>query len=158
MIKFLQTLGGAPSVVLTMALTVALTVAMAGQGALAAPASTGGGEPAPAGKPAKKRAAPEPVAPVVVAGVRYEPLLNGRARGLGQNGGVLLARDATSGAELYTLQVYTITYAANMEADKQDVHIASLSAGPDGRTLLVADERGRRYRVDIASRAVTPDR
>lgn len=141
-----------------LALAVVLQGLMTGPGLAAAPASAAQGQTAPAGKPAKKRAAPEPVAPVEVAGVRYEPLLYGRARGLGQNGGLLVARDAASGTELHTIRVYAITYVAHMEADKQDVHIAELSLDPDGRTLRVTDERGRHYRVDTRSRAVTPGR
>lgn len=104
---------------------------------------------------AKKRAAAPVVEPVQVGAVRYEVLAFGKARGGSQNGGELLARNAKSGAELYTLRVYTITYAANIEADKQDVHIADLALDADGKTLLVADERGRRYRVDTQTRQVT---
>jgi hypothetical protein len=105
---------------------------------------------------AKKRAAPPVVEPVVIGSVRYEALLNGKARGLGQNGGDLVARDAASGAELYTLRVYTITYAPNLEADKQDVYITELAVDADGRTLRVTDERGRRYRIDTRTRSVAP--
>lgn len=104
----------------------------------------------------KKRAPPPEVEPVVIGKVRYEPLLNGKVRGLGQNGGDLVARDVATGKELYTLRVYTIRYAANMEADKQDVFISDLAADRDGRTLLVTDERGRRYRIDTQTRSVAP--
>lgn len=112
--------------------------------------------PAAARTAAKKRAAPPVVEPVVLGGVRYEVLSGGKARGLGQNGGDIVARDPASGAELYTLRVYKISYAANIEGDKQDVHITELVADADGKTLRVTDERGRHYRLDTRTRTVTP--
>ncbi|WP_189052434.1 hypothetical protein [Aliidongia dinghuensis] len=118
------------------------------------------GASGPAGtapRPMKKRAGPPEVAPVVIGSVRYEPLLGGKARGLGQNGGDIVARDAKTGAELWTLRVYKIDYAANMEPDKQDIYITSLDVAPDGRSLLVTDERGRRWRVDTEARTATPE-
>jgi glucose/arabinose dehydrogenase len=113
-------------------------------------------EPAPSPRVAKKRAPPPEVAPVVIGSVRYEPLLDGKARGRGQNGGDLVARDAATGAELWTLRVYPIAYAPNLEADKQDVFIVDVAAAGDGRILLVTDERGRHYRVDTLTRTVAP--
>ena len=106
---------------------------------------------------AKKRAGPEPVEPVVVGGVRFEAPSDGKAKGLGQNGGFVVAHDAASGAELWTAKVYTITYAANMEGDKQDVFIIDMKPSPDARALLVADDRGRRWRIDLATHAVAQD-
>jgi hypothetical protein len=106
---------------------------------------------------AKKRAGPEPFEPVVVGGVRFEAPVDGKAKGLGQNGGFVLARDAASGAELWTAKVYAITYAANMEGDKQDVFIIEMKPSADARALLVTDDRGRRWRVDLATHAATRD-
>lgn len=131
--------------------------------ALALPALASGPAPAvvaqaPAAAPrsAKKRAGPPEVPPVVVGKLRYEALLGGKARGLGQNGGDLLVRDAASGAELYTLRVYELSYKPGMEGDKQDVFITDLALDAEGRGLLVTDERGRRWRVDLVSRRSTP--
>lgn len=107
---------------------------------------------------AKKRAAPEPVEPVVIGNVRFEAPFNGKARGLGQNGGIVTALDASTGAELWSVVVYPITYAPNLEADKQDVFIIDMAASPDGKALIVSDERGRRWRVDLATRTAGPDK
>jgi hypothetical protein len=105
-------------------------------------------------RPAKKRAAPAVVEPVVAGGVRYEPLLGGKSLGLGQNGGDIVARDAATGTELWRLRVYTIEYRPNLEADKQDIFISEMSLAPDGVSLSVTDERGRRYRVDTRTKSV----
>lgn len=110
-------------------------------------------EPAPA--PTKKRAAPEPVAPLVIGNVRYEVVPWGRTRGLRQDGGVIRAVDANTGRELWLLQVYTLQIDPRMETDKQEVFITQLSADPDGRGLFVDTERGARHRVDLSTRRVT---
>ncbi len=106
---------------------------------------------------AKKRAGPEPVDPVVIGAVRFEAPADGKAKGLGQNGGFVVAHDAASGAELWTAKVYAIAYKANMESDKQDVFIIEMKPSPDARALLVTDDRGRRWRVDLATHAAAPD-
>lgn len=107
---------------------------------------------------AKKRAAPETVEPVVVGNVRYEAIVDGKARGLGQNGGILAAVDTGTGAELWLTVVYPIAYKPNLEADKQDIFITEIVASPDGKALIVTDERGRRWRVDLATRKSGPDK
>ena len=105
----------------------------------------------------KKRAGPEPVDPVVIGALRFEAPADGKAKGLGQNGGFVVAHDAATGAELWTAKVYAIAYKADMEADKQDVFIIEMKPSPDARALLVTDDRGRRWRVDLASHAAAPD-
>lgn len=120
--------------------------------------------PGPAGtsaatgsRAAKKRAAPEPVDPVTIGNVRYETPLNGKARGLGQNGGHVVAIDARTGAELWLVTVYPVAYVPNMEADKQDIFIIDMAPSHDGKALIVSDEKGRRWRVDLATHAAGPD-
>lgn len=104
-------------------------------------------------RPEKERSEiPEPAA-VTSAGVRYEALPWGKARGLGQNGGYIAAYDAASGRELWLLKVYDVTYDGEREDDKQDVFIESLRLQGKG-TLVVTDERGGVYRVDLARRSV----
>ncbi len=106
---------------------------------------------------AKKRSAPDPVDPVVIGDVRYEAPPWGKASGQGQNGGVVVAHDAATGAELWSAKVYTIAYKPDLEADKQDVFIIDMKPSPDGKALLLADDRGRRWRLDLASHVAGPD-
>ena len=95
---------------------------------------------------------PEP-SPVTLGGVRYEAVLWGKARGLGQNGGYIGAYD-TAGRELWLLKIYDVKYDGEREDDKQDVFISDISA--DGESALrISDERGGEYRVDLQRRAVT---
>jgi len=103
---------------------------------------------------AAKRAGPPRVAPVTVSGLVFRPIPWGRERGWGQNGGYIGAYDAVSREELWTLRVYPVAYDPGLEEDVQDVFIEKMTAGPRAGELTVVDERGRTYRVDVASRQV----
>lgn len=102
---------------------------------------------------AKERAEPPEPAPVVIDGIRYEAVLWGKSRGLGQNGGLIEALDEQSGESLWVLKVYDIDYSVDMEPDKLDLFIEELAAdGPDA--LRVVNEHGRRYRIDLRDHTV----
>lgn len=103
----------------------------------------------------KKRSGPEPVAPVRIGNTRYESLPFGKARGLEQNGGYIVAYDEGSGRELWTLKVYNVTYDPDMEDDKQDVFITALTFDKSRHRLLIENEEGNRFAVDLVSRAVS---
>jgi hypothetical protein len=102
-----------------------------------------------------KRRAPVPVAPVVFAGVRYEAAPWARIKGLDQTGGIVTAFDDKSGAELWKMAVYKISYNADKEADVQDVFITSLRLSSDGKELEVTDELERHFTIDLSSRTIT---
>jgi len=102
-----------------------------------------------------KRLAPDPVAPVSFEGRRYEAMPWGKARGLGQNGGYVAAIDEASGRELWVQRIYAIHYDRGLEGDKQDVFITGLTLLPAAHALLIENERGARYRLDLRTRKVT---
>jgi hypothetical protein len=104
----------------------------------------------------KKRLAPEPVEPVSFEGRRYEALVFGKARGLGQNGGHVVAIDEATGRELWVQRIYRIRYDRGLEADKQDVFITGLTLLPSAHALEIENERGARYRLDLRTRQVAP--
>lgn len=106
---------------------------------------------------AAKRAGPKPVAPVVMGHVRFEAPPWAKAAGQDQNGGVVVAHDVATGAELWSARVYTVTYDADLEGDVQDIFIADMQPSPDGKSLRVTDERGRHWRLDLASHRSAPD-
>lgn len=108
----------------------------------------------PAAAQKKDRAAPREVSPVVLEGRRYEAPHWGKSRGLPQNGGYVAAIDPASGRELWLTRIYRVGYERGREGDKQDVFITGLEAEPGGRGLLISDERGRRYRLDLRTRKV----
>jgi hypothetical protein len=110
---------------------------------------------AASGQPVKERSeAPEP-APVQHQGVRYEAIQWGKTHGLGQNGGYVQAVDAANGGILWIHRIYRIAYDPAKEQDKQDRFITRLAIGPRGESLLVDDERGGRYVLDLRTHRVT---
>lgn len=104
----------------------------------------------------KKREAPRPVSAVHLDGIRYEPVVFGTARGLSQNGGYIAAIEEQSGQELWVQKVYDIAYDETMEGDKQDVFVTGLAIDKNKRLIVVDNERGERFVVDIDSRRVAP--
>lgn len=113
-----------------------------------------------------KRAAPPDVWPVVYNGVRYVALrsrvvewrdvnngyMSWTDEKLDQNGGYIEARDEKTDALLWRLKVYTVAHNAALERDVQDVFIKSMEIR-DG-ALIVVNERGDRFSVDLKDRKV----
>ena len=108
------------------------------------------------GMPKPKRLGQPDVEPVTIGKSRFEVLRKSRARGFDQNGGVIAAIDPGSGKEQWTLKVYTIEYVPKLETDVQDIFITAFAKSADGKNLLVTDERGRRFEVDVAARSAKP--
>ncbi len=102
----------------------------------------------------KKRAEPELLPPIVLGNTRYEAPLWGKSRDLAQNGGHVVAVNSLTGEELWVVALYEITYDPDMEEDKQDIFLISLKLDKKKSKLLVEDERGRKYALDIFSRKV----
>lgn len=105
--------------------------------------------------PRAKRVPPAEVPSLIVGDLRIDVIHWGRDEGFGQNGGVLRAVDTTTGATAWTLKVYEIAYDQHLESDVQDIFITSLRKPWLRNHLLVGDEQGRHWRVDLATRAVT---
>lgn len=103
----------------------------------------------------KERAEVPEALPVVLGGLRFEAPLWTRSRGLPQNGGYIVAIDVATGAERWIVKVYDALPGDGKEADKQDVFIAELRPAADAHALLVTDERGRRFRLDLRTHSVT---
>lgn len=111
--------------------------------------------PVAAQAPAKKRGPPPPPPAVTAGGTRYAAVPRARDRGLDQAGGWLAAIDIASGRELWLVKLYETGTDPDMETDKQDVFIRDLRLVDGRRALVATDERDRRFRVDLATRAVT---
>ena len=100
-----------------------------------------------------KRAPPRAVSPVVHEGVRYEaPHFSNPC---GQNGGCIVASDATSGAPLWNLKVYCTHDDPGLETDVQDVFITSITL--DQGRLALTNEKSLRFAIDLSTRSVTGD-
>lgn len=104
----------------------------------------------------KKRTSPGMVEPVRLDGVRYEPMGSGKVRGLEQNGGYVAAIDERSGEELWVRKIYDVEYDDEIEEDKQDVFITGLTVDMAKRVVLVSNERGERFALNVDLRTVEP--
>jgi hypothetical protein len=92
-----------------------------------------------------KRPPPKVVKPVTVAGVTFSAP--------GWPIGIVIATDAPSGRELWRQRIYTVRYDRTLEQDVQDVFITSLKIR--GNVLLITNERGERFELDLSTRKVT---
>lgn len=90
---------------------------------------------------------------ITQGGIRYEQVKNGLLAGLDQMGGYLLAKDDVSGELLWTLKVYDNQRQAGKEGDAQDVFFKSIQLQSNG-SLLIENERGKRFIVDLGARTV----
>lgn len=106
------------------------------------------------GLPEASRAAPPMVPPVTHAGIRYEQLDDERLPGIDPDANYVVARDAGSNAVLWTLQVYRTEVVPGLETDVQAVYFKSMRLSDDAAQLLIEDEIGRHFVVDLAARTV----
>jgi hypothetical protein len=96
---------------------------------------------------------PPPIAPLVREGIRYERRIGGDADP--QVGGLLSASEDATGRALWTLAVYDNRRDPALEGDAQDVFFREMRFEPDG-SLLIVNERGERFSVDVRARTSTP--
>jgi len=106
------------------------------------------------GMPAGKRVGPKDVNPITADGVRYEVLHWGRDRGLDQNGGYIVAKDAVSNKELWLAKIYTIDYKPKLETDVQDLFITAIELANDKKSLKITDEDNRQFTLDLSTQKV----
>jgi hypothetical protein len=93
-------------------------------------------------KIAAKRRAPASVSSVLLDGVSYS------------KEGMSSIRATRNDEFLWEVKVYEVQYNRYLETDVQDVHINLLQLDQSRENLLVGDEAGRRYFVNIASQSV----
>jgi len=72
-----------------------------------------------------------------------------------QNGGFIEAHDPRNQERLWRIQVYKTPYIPNLEQDIQDVFIKSLSYDKVHRLLIVSDEKGRLFILNLKNQRVT---
>jgi len=101
--------------------------------------------------PAPSRPSAPEVPPVVHQGVRYAQDRHDDSAG-DQPGGYLAATDVDTGARLWRIKVYNIAKGP-AGAPVQALYFRSLRLAPGGTALLVENEAGGVYEVDLATHA-----
>jgi hypothetical protein len=102
-------------------------------------------------RPNASRRPPAQIAPVELDGVRFEQVLDTTGIDTQDHNGWLRATSIASGEVLWTRQIYAIAYDPTKPRGVQRVYFKSLSASSDGKSLLVENEAGTRFRVDAAT-------
>jgi hypothetical protein len=110
--------------------------------------------------PEKKRDGPPRARPIIHKGVRYSAeTITEETWGsdpLPPTASVrVVARDPESDAILWQQELFEIRYDPHMERDKQDVVVTSLGVNLFGSKLKIADEKGRRWEIDLKSHALS---
>ena len=106
-------------------------------------------------QPSASRPPPPNVRPVKHEGIRYEQDLDSPAQG--GLGGHLIAKDQKSGKTLWTLKVYDVKDESASGVDRIGLYFRSMKLAPGGKELLIVDEAGRRFTVDLVARRVTSE-
>lgn len=106
------------------------------------------------GESDKKRREPAAVPAIEANGLRYEAVLFGTPFGYDQDGGIVAARDNSTGRLEWTQRIYAVADDHSIEADKQDVFISALELSPNGQQLLITNERGARFTIQLSDRSV----
>jgi hypothetical protein len=92
-----------------------------------------------------KRGAPVEVKSVTHEGIQYTVPLKL---------GVIEAKDIKSDKALWKKRIYKISYIKNLEKDVQDVFIKSLKISNDKKMLIIINEDGNTYHLDLKTNEV----
>lgn len=98
---------------------------------------------------------PPQVAPVEHAGVRYEQDTKRQSQPDAQRGGWLVARDAVSGAQLWSVQLYANPYDAASPVGSPPRWFTRMRLAAGGTALEIEDDIGTQFTVDIGTRGVS---
>ena len=100
------------------------------------------------------RAAPPVVPFVTFEGIKYRQVLDATEFGKDQRTGYLAAYPEDGDKPLWLLQVYQTTKVGHLEQDVQDVFFKSMKLDAEHRQLLIENELGNKFLVDIDNRTV----
>ncbi|QQS04353.1 MAG: hypothetical protein IPK50_18995 [Fibrobacterota bacterium] len=100
------------------------------------------------------RSPPKPVTPVVLDGVQYSSPHFNLIDQKSVRGGVIEARKEATKELLWRIRIYKTFYFPLMEEDGSDVFIVSLCVFSDAKLLLVKDENGRVFSLDLVSKDI----
>lgn len=101
------------------------------------------------------RSPPPKVEPVVRDGKRYAQHIGTHDDRIGQSGGLLEIVDVATGKQLALIKVYDNQRKPDLEGDVQDIFFASMAFDSSGK-LIITDEVGRRFAIDVVKRESKP--
>lgn len=102
----------------------------------------------------RRRRLPPELKPIAVNGVVYTELRQGNKLGYEQKGGFVVATDQKTGEMLWHVRVYSIQYIEGKETDVQEVFFTRMALLPGGTDILIENELGKQFVVNLANRSV----
>lgn len=101
--------------------------------------------------PSFSRPPPKAVDPLEKDGIKYEQLLSHPNSDYKNKTGWLRAIQSATNKELWVKQVYQYDIDSTLELDVQEIYFRSMVFDADATTILIENERGDRYSVDLIS-------
>jgi hypothetical protein len=108
------------------------------------------------GLPDASRIPPPDVPPVEYKGIRYAQEMQGLDHGFDQATGYLVAYDVKTNEQLWAVKVYEVETVPGLEPDVQWIYFKSMSLVPGRDELLIENEVGGRYIVDLEKHTSVP--
>lgn len=102
----------------------------------------------------QSRPPPPRVAPISLAGVRYEQIKNARSLGFDQVTGYLAAIEEATGKRLWALKVYDNKPSAELESDVQETYFSAMTLNGPAHELRITNEAGKSFLVDLDRQTV----
>ena len=102
-----------------------------------------------------KRVAPAIVSPVVTTHTIYSVVNSSVEKGKEIRGGFIEARHSKHRKLLWRAKIYQTDYDLKLERDVQDIFIKTLTHDKSHDLLIMSDEKGRAFVLDIKSQKVT---
>jgi len=94
--------------------------------------------------------------PIVFEGRRYEQIDNAERLGLPQRTGYLAVFDNQTNERITNVKVYDVAFNPDKEADVQDVFFTRMQLDEAARKIVIENERGKRFTVDLDGYSVQP--
>jgi hypothetical protein len=104
---------------------------------------------------APSQPSPPHVAPIEHGGVRYEQDVARQRQPDAQRGGWLVAIDAASGTQLWSVQLYANPYDAASPVGSPPRWFKHMQLMPGGAGIDIEDDIGTRFTVDLSTHTVT---
>ncbi len=101
--------------------------------------------------PSFSRPPPKAVDPLEKDGIKYEQLLSHSTSENKNRTGWLRATQSATNKELWVKQVYQYDIDSTLELDVQEIYFRSMVFDADATAILIENERGERYSVDLIS-------
>ena len=102
----------------------------------------------------QSRVGQAPTQPILFEGRKYEQITNGAALELDQRTGYLAVFDAETGTRQALIKVYVVPFDPTLEADVQDIFFTTMVLDDSTRRILIENERGASFAVDLDTHAV----